>query len=143
MPKWATVKEVIQEQIEIAYRTAYENAARVAEDVRENQTERDSDEAPEGSDLYYDLLDLGRTVDHHCDRIAERIRALPIPTVTVIRPETAALHPEKVTKHTIIAGQGLHPVTDEIIDRSTLQRVGAGIAVTSNGTVLMDVKRCP
>lgn len=92
--KMKDVAALIQEQIDIAYRTAYENAAKVA---RGNQ----------------------------CEGVAHAILKLPIPTVTVIRPETAALHPEKLSPHTIIAGQGLHPVTDEIIDRERLENIAS------------------
>lgn len=98
--KISDVKALVQEQIETAYRTAYENAAKVCEASAE-----DAGSSPCSVWL---------------EEAAKDIRALPIPTVMVIRPETAALKPETVTPHTIIAGQGLHPVTDEIIDRKRL-----------------------
>lgn len=116
--KIGDVKKIVEEQITIAYRLAYENAAKVAIGVRD------------GWALHND------PAYNAADDIATEILKLPIPTVTVVRPETAALHPEKVTSHTIIAGQGLHPVTDEIIDREKLERLGTNIGITSNGTVL-------
>ncbi len=61
------------------------------------------------------------------------------PHIKLVRPETAVTKPEVLDEHTIIAGIGLHPVTDEIIDRERLQRIdmkSVGIGVTSNGTIL-------
>lgn len=111
--KISEVKALVEEQITIAYRLAYENAARVAE----------------GTGNIF---------------VASAIRALPIPTVTVIRPETAALKPESVTPHTIIAGQGLHPTTDEIIDRARLANAANPLTpsmIKKHGEVILENSR--
>lgn len=50
--------------------------------------------------------------------LAIEIRSANPPSIKVIRPETAKLHPEKVTSETIVAGQGL--VGDEIVDRKRM-----------------------
>lgn len=58
--------------------------------------------------------DAGDYREGGCLEIAAAIRALPPPSIKVIRPETAVLHPEKVTSETLIAGQAL--VDDKIYD---------------------------
>lgn len=47
--------------------------------------------------------------------LASEIRSAPAPVFTVVRPETVAADPSKMTEHTIMAGQAL--VGDEIVDR--------------------------
>lgn len=49
------------------------------------------------------------------EQAAEEIRAQPRPSITILRPETAIQYPEKVTEHTIVAGQAL--IGEEIVDR--------------------------
>ena len=56
------------------------------------------------------------------ESIASDIRAQSDPHIKLVRPETAVTKPEVLDEHTIIAGIGLHPVTDEIIDRERLAR---------------------
>jgi hypothetical protein len=57
--------------------------------------------------------------DHLAD-IGKEIRSAEPPVITIIRPETAYAHPERVNSHTIVAGQAL--ITDKrgeekIVDR--------------------------
>ena len=56
------------------------------------------------------------------DELAMMIRQQSEPHIKLVRPETAVTKPEVLDEHTIIAGIGLHPVTDEIIDRERLAR---------------------
>ena len=51
-------------------------------------------------------------------QLSREIRSANPPSIKVIRPETAKLHPEQVTPETIVAGQGL--VGDEIVDRKRM-----------------------
>ena len=52
--------------------------------------------------------------------LADDIRRQQHPHIKLVRPETAVTKPEVLDGHTIIAGIGLHPVTDEIIDRERI-----------------------
>ena len=42
---------------------------------------------------------------HGASAAADEIRARSAPVITVIRPETAAKHPERVDAYTIVAGE--------------------------------------
>lgn len=53
--------------------------------------------------------------------LAGQIRSQPPVEITILRPETAVQHPEKVKAGTIVAGQAL--IGEEIVDR---KRIGVG-----------------
>lgn len=53
--------------------------------------------------------------------ISQRLLDQPRPSITILRPETAIQYPEKVTEHTIVAGQAL--IDDRIVDRKRTPRL--------------------
>lgn len=95
--------------IESAIAAEREKCARIVEEVRDAHSQMD--------DEWY-----------CCDHIVGLIRSLPPPSVRVMRPETAVLHPEKITSETLVAGQAL--VDDKIYDARDMRTPFTGTQVS-------------
>lgn len=117
--KMKDVAPLIQKELEVLR----ERCARAAEFVRDNQSDEvfvdlmGEDSLEHSEQIQMQLLDKGGYCEFHCNRIAAAIRALSV-EVTIVRPETAAT--KELPPHAIIAGQGLHPETEAIIDRKRM-----------------------